>query len=70
MPTRTAAMQPVRFDEDVLQTVKIKSDPAFREMTAGLSRRISEMLKDPATNLTISCCFEGCCVSWCCIQLT
>ena len=69
MPTRYAAMQPIRFDDDVLQNVKIKSDPAFREMTTGLSQRISELLKDPS-NLAISCCFEGCCVSWCCIQLT
>jgi hypothetical protein len=69
MTTRFAAMQPVRFDADVLQNVKIKSDPAFREMTEGLSAKISEILRDPS-GLTISCCFEGCCVSWCCIQLT
>jgi len=69
MPTKYGAMQPIRFDDDVLTTVKIKTDPAFREMTEGLSRRISEILKDPSS-LTISCCFEGCCVSWCCIQLT
>jgi hypothetical protein len=69
MPTKYADMQPIRFDEDVLTTVKIKTDPAFREMTVGLSRQISELLKDP-TRLAIDCCFEGCCVSWCCIQLS
>jgi hypothetical protein len=61
-------MKPVRFDEEILQNVKIKTDPAFREITGGLVDRISEILRDP-TGLGISCCFEGCCVSWCCIQI-
>ena len=62
-------MKPTRFDEDILTVAKVKTDPAFRELTAGLIGRISEMVKDPG-GLGIDCCFEGCCVSWCCIQLT
>ena len=62
-------MQPIRFDEVILENVKMKSDPAFRELTAGLTKEITGMLRDPS-RLAISCCFEGCCVSWCCIQLT
>ena len=62
-------MEEVRFDARFLDTVKIKEDPAFREITAGISDRITEMLRNPG-DLGISCCFEGCCVSWCCVKLT
>ena len=62
-------MKPVRFDAEILQVVKIKTDPAFREISAGLIGKITDMLKDPG-GMGISCCFEGCCVSWCCIQIT
>ncbi len=62
-------MEEVRFDERFIDTVKVKTDPAFREITAGLTNQITEMLRDP-TRLAIDCCFEGCCVSWCCIRLT
>ena len=62
-------MEEIRFDERFLDAVKVKEDPAFREITAGIADRITEMLRNP-DQLTISCCFEGCCVSWCCIRLT
>lgn len=69
MPQKFPQMEEVRFDEFFADTVKQKSDPAFREITAGLNKQIIEMLRDPS-RLSIDCCFEGCCVSWCCIQLT
>jgi len=62
-------MEPVRFDAEILKVAKLKTDPAYHELTAGLSKRISEMLRDP-DKLGISCCIEGCCVSWCCIQIS
>jgi hypothetical protein len=68
-PRKLPQMEEIRFDERFLDTVKIKADPAFREITAGLSDRITDMLRNP-DQLGISCCFEGCCVSWCCIRLT
>jgi len=69
MPQKFPMMEEVRFDEHFVDTVKVKTDPTFREITAGLNRRIIEMLRDPS-QLGISCCFEGCCVSWCCIRIT
>jgi hypothetical protein len=62
-------MEEIRFDEHFADTVKVRSDPAFREITAGVNQRIIDMLRDPG-QLGISCCFEGCCVSWCCIRIT
>ena len=69
MPGKLPMMPPVRFDEDVLEIVKVKQDPAFRELSMGLTKQIRDLLRDPS-RLAIDCCFEGCCVSWCCIQLT
>jgi hypothetical protein len=69
MPAKFPMMDPVRFDEHIVEAVKIKTDPTFREITAGLNSRIIDLLKDPS-KMGISCCFEGCCVSWCCIRLT
>jgi hypothetical protein len=62
-------MQPVRFDEEILEVAKVRTDPAFREITAGLNKHIIDLLRNPG-KLEISCCFEGCCVSWCCIQIS
>ena len=62
-------MEEIRFDAHFVDRVKVNEDPAFREITAGISGRITELLQDP-NELGISCCFEGCCVSWCCVKLT
>jgi hypothetical protein len=65
----TEMMQPLDLDPHIWDAAKIPVEPAFREITAGLERRVIEMLRDPS-KLGISCCFEGCCVSWCCIRIT
>jgi hypothetical protein len=68
-PQKFPMMDPIRYDEHFVETVKIPSDPAFREITSGLNARIIDLLRNPG-QLGIDCCFEGCCVSWCCIRLT
>ncbi len=62
-------MEPIRFDAEIAEAAKVKTDPAFREMTAGVHKEIVDMLRNPS-RMRINCCFEGCCVGWCCIQLT
>lgn len=70
MPERKCdVMQPIDFDCHLWDVAKIPREPAFREITAGLTRRIIDLLREPG-QLGIDCCFEGCCVSWCCIRLT
>jgi len=69
MPKKFPMMEEVRFDEQFVDVVKMPSDPAFREITAGINKQIINLLRNP-DQLGISCCFEGCCVSWCCIKIT
>jgi hypothetical protein len=61
-------MEPIVFDAEIAEVTKIKSDPAFQEMAAGVHKEMTALLRDPS-RLGIKCCFEGCCVGWCCIQL-
>lgn len=67
-PIGQPRMEPISLNEPLARASKIKSDPAFRELTAGLKDRIMEMLSDPAKS-NLPCCFEGCCVSYCCVQM-
>jgi hypothetical protein len=67
-------MQPYRLDRELLENiptnkVKVTSDPAYKEITAGLQKGILEILRNPGRHGLGTCCIEGCCVSWCCIQI-
>lgn len=63
-----ARMEPLSIDPLIRSKgAKLTTDPAFREITAGLQAKITEMLKNPEA--LGACCIQGCCVSWCCVQL-
>lgn len=57
-------LEPVKLDA-LLVKGKMKTDPAFKELTAGLTKRFKEIIDEEFA----SCCIQGCCVSWCCVQL-
>jgi hypothetical protein len=67
MPERK--MVPIDLTQEIYAQRQAKADPAFREISSGLSDRITELIRNPANGF-ISCCIEGCCVSWCCIQIS
>ena len=70
-------MEPIDLNKVLLKNRKVTTDPAreattdpaFREITAGLSKRILEIIGNDPNVLNLSCCIEGCCVSWCCVKI-
>ncbi len=64
MATKLAPMKPIQF-ETSLEKGKMKIDPAYKEISAGLSSKLQKIMKEEFS----LCCIQGCCVSWCCIQL-
>lgn len=60
-------MKPLDVSHLIRSRGEGKTDPIFREITAGLQSKIQEILRDP--DAWGSCCVQGCCVSWCCVQL-